>query len=105
MRNMPCTGRVVDEQLGVAQHAAGLDKLLHVVGVETALAQFVAVYAGLAAQQAFGQFDARLLQTDEKDRLAFLDNDITGNVQGERRFADGRPRRDDNKLARSAVRP
>ena len=81
-------GRVVDEQLGLAQHAAGLDQLLHVVAAEVALAQLVAVHAGLAAQQPLGQLDARLLQADEEDRLLLLDDDVADDVQREGRFAD-----------------
>ena len=60
--------RVVDEQLRLAEDAAGLDELRHVVGAEMALAQLVAVHAGLAAEQALGQLDARLFQADEEDR-------------------------------------
>ena len=62
------------------------------------LPQAMAVHAGLAAEQTLGQLDARLLQADEQHRQAFLDDDVAGDVEGERRLADAGPGGDDDQL-------
>src|SRR5579884_390173 len=69
--------RIIDEQLGVAQYAAGVDETVHVVGVERALTHAMAVHAGLATEQTLGQFNPRLFETDEENRLFFVNDDIT----------------------------
>ena len=73
--------RIVDEQLGVAQHAAGVDEAVHVVGTERALAETMAVDARLGAQETLGQLDPRLLQADEEDGLFFINDDISDNSE------------------------
>ena len=91
--------------LALLQHVAGRHQPVHVVGAEVALAELVAVDAGLGAEQPLGQFDARLFQADEEDagrrrpadRIA--DDDVADDVQREGRFADRRPGREDDQLA------
>ena len=74
-------GRVVDEQLGLAQDAAGFDQFIHVVSAEVALAQLVAIDAGLAAQQTLGQLDPRLFQADEENRLLLVHGDVADQLR------------------------
>ena len=53
---------------------------------------------GLTAKQTLGNFDARLLQTDEEYRLVLLGHDMSSDVQSKRCFADRRSCREDDQL-------
>ena len=64
-----CRSRVVEVQ-------AGIDNFLHVIRAQVPFAQVMAVHARLAAQETFGQFDARLLQADEEDGLILLHHNV-----------------------------
>ena len=89
IRSMPCAGVSSMNSLALREHVAGVDQLVDVVAAQVALAQLVAVDAGLAAEQALGQFDPRLFQADEEDRQLFLDDRRAASMsQRERRFPD-----------------
>ena len=90
---------VIDEELGMAEYVAGLEKPLQIFRVEPPGAQAVAVHLGLAAQQALRQFNARLLQTDEEDGHLCLNDNVADDIQSKGRLADARPGRNDDELA------
>src|SRR5438309_8378040 len=91
-------GSIVDEEFRALEDAARLDELVHVLGAEMAAAKLVTIHPCLTAEQALGQLNARLLQTDKEHRAIVFHGDVPRQVQSEGSFADARPGRDNDEL-------
>ena len=91
-------GRVVDEDLRVAQRADGLREPTPVAFAQKPAAQPMRVDAGLARQHAEEQLFLRHLEAEEPHRHVRLRADVLRHVQHEARLPHRRPGGDDDQV-------
>ena len=94
-------GGVVDEDFALGELRRGGGQRREIALGEEAVAHVAQVHPGPRAEQPLHELLAAHFQREDGDRLALqLDRHVLGDVHGERRFAHGRARRDDDHLRR-----